>query len=252
MTDIRHMNRKFLVEFMMMYKSLPCLWDISSVEYTDRKKKKKAYQHLLNKYKEYDPNGNLQNVKNKIDSFRSTFRRELKKVNDSKKLAGPDGIYRPHLWYFDLLLFLTGQTKSKLETDNVDAVHISTEEIDIKSEIEEIQTPIRRFSMPETSFDQSTDNSICTNFCSMSKSVKKKANAENMLHTVQERADRPDKIEDEFNVSGKNIANKLRNLPPDVAIVTEKLLMDVLFEAHLGNITQHSRISINNMKIVQG
>lgn len=51
--------------------------------------------------------------------------------------------------------------------------------------------------------------------------------------------------EDEFDVIGKNIAYKLRKLSKETAVVTEKLLMDVLFEAHVGNINRQSKVTIS-------
>lgn len=43
-------------------------------------------------------------------------------------------------------------------------------------------------------------------------------------------------VDDNFDISGKNIANKLRALPPETAIVTEKLIGDILFEAQMGRV----------------
>lgn len=52
--------------------------------------------------------------------------------------------------------------------------------------------------------------------------------------------------DDAFDISGKNIAHKLRSLPPDTAVVTEKLIMDILFEAHLGKVDKDSTVKIIN------
>lgn len=48
--------------------------------------------------------------------------------------------------------------------------------------------------------------------------------------------------EDTFDIIGKNIANKLRELPSDIATVTEKLLNDIAFEAQMGNITRQTKV----------
>lgn len=50
--------------------------------------------------------------------------------------------------------------------------------------------------------------------------------------------------EDEFSLIGKNIAIKLRRLPKETRIFTEKLFNDILFQAELGNITEHTRITL--------
>lgn len=47
------------------------------------------------------------NFKKKIDSMKGSFRKELKKVKESKKTGtGADEVYTPHLWYFEHFLFL--------------------------------------------------------------------------------------------------------------------------------------------------
>lgn len=56
--------------------------------------------------------------------------------------------------------------------------------------------------------------------------------------------DKHDPKEDKFDVIGKNIAYKLRDLSPDVSLVAEKLISDILYEAAVGNISKHSRINI--------
>ncbi|CAH1959712.1 unnamed protein product [Acanthoscelides obtectus] len=45
-------------------------------------------------------------MKKKINNIRTSFGREMKKVEDSKRTgSGADAIYEPSLWYYDLLLF---------------------------------------------------------------------------------------------------------------------------------------------------
>lgn len=43
---------------------------------------------------------------------------------------------------------------------------------------------------------------------------------------------------------GKNVSNKLRDLPPDAALMAEKFISDILFEAALGNISRHTKMSL--------
>lgn len=57
--------------------------------------------------------------------------------------------------------------------------------------------------------------------------------------------------EDKFDVAGKNIANKLRDLPREAALMADKLISDVLFEAALGNITRNTKMSLTNELIPQ-
>jgi len=74
------MNKTFLVEFIEEYKKFPRLWRIKSEKYRDRNLKNKAYKHLLDKMREVDADATIQMVKNKIDSMRGCFRKELEKI----------------------------------------------------------------------------------------------------------------------------------------------------------------------------
>lgn len=119
-------NKQFILEFIELYEAFPCLWKIKSVEYRDRNKRNKAYEELLKKYKDIDKDATVQTVKNKIDSMRASFRRELKKIKDSQRSgAGEDEIYCPHLWYFQHLQFLIDQETPRESTSNVEHESVS-------------------------------------------------------------------------------------------------------------------------------
>lgn len=138
MSDMRQWTRDFLLEFIELYRSLPCVWKIKSAEYRDRVKKNKAYEVLLLKYKEVDDNATIKTVKQKIDSLRGAFRKEMKKLKESSRSgAGSEDIYKPHLWYFDNLSFLTdeetarrgvGNLEDKGEDEDADEINTEHEE----------------------------------------------------------------------------------------------------------------------------
>lgn len=106
--DIRHWSHDFFCEFLDLYRSFPCLWQIKSKEYSDRNKKAQAYAALIEKCKELDPQANKDFVTKKINSFRTVYRKECAKIKASMRSgAGTDEVYKPSLWYFDLLAFLS-------------------------------------------------------------------------------------------------------------------------------------------------
>ena len=121
MTDLRTASREFLTKFIHMYHEYPCLWKVKSKECSNRVKKNLAYEHLTTKLKATDPDANKEKVVKKINSLRSCFRKELKKVNDSKTCgAGADDTYTPSLWYFLELLFLTDQKVPRKDISNLE------------------------------------------------------------------------------------------------------------------------------------
>ncbi|XP_074030039.1 uncharacterized protein [Leptinotarsa decemlineata] len=162
-------------------------------------------------------------VKKRIDSIRGTFRKELKRVKATMKSgAGADDIYQPHLWYYNLLLFLTDQetpreTKSNIDEDDISAS--TMEEID--SQTNSLQSPqsisdLETMKRPSSS--QSSTSSLPTASVRANRPCRSKA--DEVLEKVSRKLDSDDK----FSVTGKNIANKLRELSGETALIAEKFI----------------------------
>ncbi|XP_047098167.1 uncharacterized protein LOC124711944 [Schistocerca piceifrons] len=110
MTDVRCYPKAFITEFIELYKSLPCLWKVKSKEYNDRNKKNLAYRKMVAKLKEMDPSADRDSVIKKINSLRSSYRKEKRKTNESMMSgASEDDVHIPRLWYYHLLQFLDGE-----------------------------------------------------------------------------------------------------------------------------------------------
>lgn len=113
-------TKKFLIDFFETYREYTCLWKIKSPEYHDKFARKTAMEALTNKFKEIEPEVNEEIVKKKINNFRTSYKRELKLVQKSKKSgAGSDEIYVPKLWYYDYLTFLDDQEIPSASTSNL-------------------------------------------------------------------------------------------------------------------------------------
>jgi hypothetical protein len=104
----------------------PSLWKVKSKDYSNRNLRNEAYEKLISKLKEIEPTADRDMVIRKINSLRSAFRRELKKVKDCTHSGmSSEQVYEPHLWYFDLLSFTVDQEtprkgKSSMDSDNED------------------------------------------------------------------------------------------------------------------------------------
>uniref|UniRef100_A0A182WDV3 MADF domain-containing protein n=1 Tax=Anopheles minimus TaxID=112268 RepID=A0A182WDV3_9DIPT len=121
MADLRLFSREFIAEFIEMYKGFPCLWQVNAKEYTDRMKRKLAYDALLTKYREVDKSANKDEVKKKIYGLRSSYRREMIKMKKSIQPGTTlDEVYKPTLWYFYLFDFLTDNDTMKEPTSTTD------------------------------------------------------------------------------------------------------------------------------------
>ncbi|CAJ0929917.1 unnamed protein product [Ranitomeya imitator] len=99
-------SEEFVREMIEMYRSLPCLWQIKSAEYSNRNKKREAYGKLVALFKQHNPCEKVDEsvVRKKIQGLRTVYKKELNKVVKSMKSgAATDEVYVPSLWYYDLL-----------------------------------------------------------------------------------------------------------------------------------------------------
>ena len=113
-------HRECLAEFISIYEQEPCLWSVKSKGYHDRGKRETAYKKLIQKLKEIDPNADRDAVVKKINAFRTNYRKEKKKVENSiKSGAGTDEIYTPSLWYFGIFEFLGDQDIPRHSSSNL-------------------------------------------------------------------------------------------------------------------------------------
>ena len=101
------------LEFISMYRNLECLWRVQCEDYSNKNKRNSALDALLDIYRKVVPGAKKADVLRKINTLRSSFRRELKKINESKKSgSGTDELYTPSLYYFDELSFVVDQDVS--------------------------------------------------------------------------------------------------------------------------------------------
>lgn len=113
-------EREFWEEFLNLYKMYPCLWNSMCPEYNNKVLKENAYSALIDFSKSRYPNASKQFVLKKIHNFRTTFRRQFKKVKNSQTWGvASDEVYTPRLWYYDLMSFIADcDTNRKDRFDN--------------------------------------------------------------------------------------------------------------------------------------
>jgi hypothetical protein len=98
-SDLKMANRDLLEEFIRAYESQSCLWRSKSKDY-HKAKRDTAYDILLIKYRLIDANADKESVVKKINVFRTNYRIEKKRVEESHHSgSGTDEIYVLTLWY---------------------------------------------------------------------------------------------------------------------------------------------------------
>lgn len=123
----------FLPQFIEMYRDLTCLWKVRSKDYSDRQKRKEAYTKLVELCTVVYAKADISYVTKKIANLRTIFKKELNKINESKRSgAGADEVYVPRLWYFESLHFLTDQKEARPSVSSLDSIseNISGDEED--------------------------------------------------------------------------------------------------------------------------
>ena len=124
-TKAKEDERKFILECIEIYHSLPALWNVNSKDYSNRIKEKEQYEHLLRKYRERFQNADKNQLLKKFNSLRTACRVELKRIEDyEKSVTGADGVVEPTLWYFEEMKFLVCQEEP---CTCLNAIHIGEE-----------------------------------------------------------------------------------------------------------------------------
>lgn len=100
-------EKNFILEFVEVYRSLPALWNVKGKEYSNRNIKNEQYEILLAKYKEKYPEATKKEVAQKINTLRTGYRRELKRICALERSgSGLSEENDPTLYYFEAMDFL--------------------------------------------------------------------------------------------------------------------------------------------------
>ncbi|XP_012938663.1 uncharacterized protein LOC101861586 [Aplysia californica] len=256
-------SRDTVLNFIEMYKFHECLWKMKSKDYRNNLMRERAYEELVLFCKPFHPEANKEFVIKKISNLRTTFKRELKKHENSKQSGmGSDEVYEPSLWYFHNLMFLEDQDMPSAGSSNLQSYEYPSSFSIEATDMEESLSPKAGSEMslldvkeepPSaetlTSLSQSQHSQLPTVYKQLMPEVseallhkkKRKTNDDELIKAACLRLLNPAN-DDEHDNFGKNVAHKLRRLTTEQQIYAEKLISDVLFEAQLGSLTRSSSV----------
>ncbi|XP_063535919.1 uncharacterized protein LOC134745769 [Cydia strobilella] len=232
-------NQEKWYEVLDLYRENTCLWDIQSSSYMRRDLRNASYNVLLEKYRDIEPNATLDMVKRKIDIFRTGYRREVKKINESRLNSTSGYEYKPTLWYFDKMTFLdfqgdTSDIKDSYESDDQQAI----EYIDIPEEYPEEEEPD-----PVVKYRLKMRNT-------------KPRPRPRQRPYARERQNSPpcDSKQPSFSGESENdcasycasLKLQMRGLDTQQKYIAQKLISDVIFLARTSQLTLDSSILINS------
>ncbi|KAJ8967752.1 hypothetical protein NQ314_002633 [Rhamnusium bicolor] len=253
--DSRYWAKHDLINFIEMYKSYPCLWKTKSKEYTNKHLKNGAYEKLVELCRNtVNPEANRDFVTKKIQSLRGSFRKELKKVYESKASGvAEEDVYKPNLWYFSYLLFTQNQEPSDSTTDDVKIELDADDDVDYdeadgwlnspecasetKTEIEEIITEIPNKEQMNTTVNMDT-------YCSaVHKGAKRKITTVDRnlpcMQVCQHVLENTNTEINEFDAVGISVGKKLQRMDSIQAIYAESLINKVLSKGLLNHLSEN-------------
>ncbi|KAG8443373.1 hypothetical protein GDO86_011969 [Hymenochirus boettgeri] len=240
------MTPDFLKEFIEMYRSLPCLWKMKSADYLNKQMKQNAYESLVNLCKKVCPTANTEYVKNKIANLRTVFKKELKKVELSRKSgASASEIYVPRLWYFELLKFTVEHDVPKqpepflLESQLSPNCSIEEEK---STGNESFEAEISNFSQVSTPMQSDVVENEPEELIPPRRRMKRKACNDDIIEKqlLLQAAAGMAKTEDECDHFGLIVASKLRKMDENQRLAAEMIITDVLFKGMV------EKLNVNN------
>ncbi|XP_063383498.1 uncharacterized protein LOC134669806 [Cydia fagiglandana] len=234
-------NQEKWCEFLDLYRENTCLWDIQSNTYMRRDLRNASYNLLLEKYREIEPNATLDMVKKKIDIFRTGYRREVKKINESRVNSTSSGYeYKPTLWYFDKLTFLDFQGDISDIKDSYESDDQAIEYIDLPVEYpeeEEEPDPVVKYRLKMRNVNPKPRPRP---------RQRPYAREQNSPPCDSKQPSFPGEAEDDCASYCSSLKLQMRELDTQQKFIAQKLISDVIFLARTSQLTLDSSILINS------
>ncbi|XP_066951272.1 uncharacterized protein [Macrobrachium rosenbergii] len=214
-------SKALLQRFIDAYKDLPELWDSQNPNYVRKDKRNAGYEKLLDILRLMKNDATVDDVKRKLNTLRSNFRRELKKVHDSKRSGvTTEEVYEPSSWVFYELLFLKDLEKPTKNRGSVEAAPEGGDEESCSTRPLEILTspqPLKKIRVLRTS-EHASDPPATK---------------------------RPESSGNSYENFGRYVAARLEDIErksPETCSVVRKLINDAIFEGEMGTLRSISRI----------
>ncbi|XP_076046676.1 uncharacterized protein LOC143028448 isoform X4 [Oratosquilla oratoria] len=271
-------EREVLLQFIHTYRDHPALWKVKSKEYTNKLARSKGISALQDLLKELEPDCTRDAVIKKINCLRSSFRRECRKIEKSKKSgASPNEMYTSSLWYFEEMMFVLDQDLPGESCSNLDDIYNYNAEIAEAHGTEGDATPCTRQQIAEahgTEGDATPytrqqiaeahgtegDATLYTRQQipeahgtegdatpytrqEVKRRRKSLSKSDHILDIVARKLDESlHKDNSGIDLFGSYVAHRIHSMDIRTAIITRKLINDVLFEAEMGNLNASSRV----------
>ncbi|GBP47116.1 hypothetical protein EVAR_96072_1 [Eumeta japonica] len=257
-------DKEVLNDFIVTYQSLPELWDTSNAGYLSKRKRLEALNILRFIYARIKTNASIADVRRKINTLRSNYRKEKRKILLSESSeCNPEEVYKPTSWVYYALKFLDKSGSQASEEfyygkaiGTVDNLAVTQKLVPLEDDgIEYLDDSIHSVESPTTTIDMETEhpNAIATPLPSFSSPLKEGRKRKREC-TRNESAKKTYEYVLQLSPDAKEISpeaivwsKKLRTLDPEQKLHAEKAINDILYEAQLGSLNRYS-VKINEIK----
>ncbi|KAF6201356.1 hypothetical protein GE061_005804 [Apolygus lucorum] len=245
-----------------MYRKHPAVWKVKSAEYSNSVERNRSWDALQKFCNEKFPSVDREWVKKKVRTIKGTFNKELKKVKAGEKKSGngEEHTYKPKLWYYDLLLFLTDNVATRESFRNVDCEDGTDGDKSQSTAAEEENgssvTTDKGFvaaRRESTSSDTSSNQQLSWPRGERVGSVlkKRKTTGRNKRRALEEEADAVRSCpHDEFAALGTVFGNELRALAKydySQFVHAKKLCHDVIYHGFQNELSRKSTVVNENI-----
>ncbi|KAM4027915.1 uncharacterized protein ACNLHF_012507 [Anomaloglossus baeobatrachus] len=246
-------SQEFIRELIELYRSFPCLWLVKSPDYCNRNKKREAYAKLIALFQQHDPSEKVDEtmVRKKIQGLRTVFKKELNKIERSKRSGcGTDDIYVPSLWYFNLMDFTRNQELPRASVcsfgpTNTEALTDAIDEDDC-SQVETLSSgdiPGVAESRGEANVDENSPST--EQQPQRQRNIRRKAatpsSSEQLISLASRFLERPSNTGMDF--FAKMTADRLQKLDQSQRSRAERLILETLSRAAAGNLEETTSLT---------
>ncbi|XP_041972446.1 uncharacterized protein LOC121728348 [Aricia agestis] len=212
------------LKFIKLYKSHPCLWDFSLVDYKNKQKRDAAYISITEEMN--IPDFSIQDTKNKIKNLRSTYSQEIKKMQESMNSEeGYKNVYISNIkWLHEMEeVFAKNLKKQVFENTNQTNNEVTESEA---SECEvwwPNETPI------------SIEVPPATPTCTVGKIPRAKKRTREIVKAISSlkkevNCANNSEVDTQWDAFGKSVAMQLKNMSVDNALLAQCQLQSILTE----------------------
>ncbi|KAK7076662.1 hypothetical protein SK128_027149 [Halocaridina rubra] len=246
-------TRSLTEKLIELYRRIPCLWNRSSEQYKDQEARVRGYLQLTDSLKVYHPGCTVYQVKKKLNTLRSQYRREIRECNSLRSKRSKFGdTFETKLWCFKDLAFIDdisqgdiqNNTSSALE-DPINTYIEKADEVFIDEKQPSFSSPITQATL----IDPLHPAAVTNEHAPLGRKFWKKKRKSNLLSnscSYPEKELKRRKVvpenEDDSSCMGEVVTVELRQMTPQQRAIAKKLIYDVMYNANLGRLSTLSKV----------